>query len=119
MSRDANGNYTLPTGNPVVSGDTINSSWANDTMVDIGTTLTKSLDRFGRGGMAAPLRLTDGTVTVPSLSFTNSTNTGFYRAGTGDVRLSVRGVDAFKVLEGAKLLLEEGVYTFSGDGLFQ
>ena len=119
MSRDANGNYTLPTGNPVITGNTIDSSWANDTMVDIGTELTNSLDRFGKGGMAAPLRLTDGSVTVPAMSFANSTNSGFYRAGLGDIRLSIRGVDAVKVLEGAELLVEEGVYTFSGDGLFQ
>ena len=119
MSRDANGNYTLPTGNPVITGNTIESSWANDTMSDLASEITNSLDRFGKGGMAAPLRNIDGSMTIPSMSFTNETNTGFYRAATGDIRLSIRNKDAMKVLEDAKLEVLQGVYTFNGNGLFQ
>jgi hypothetical protein len=119
MSRDANGNYTLPTGNPVITGNTIDSSWANDTMSDLGNEITNSLDRFGKGGMAAPLRLINGSMTIPSMSFTSETNSGFYRAATGDIRLSIRNKDAMKVLEDAKLEVLQGVYTFNGAGLFQ
>jgi len=119
MSRDANGNYTLPTGNPVITGNTIDSSWANDTMSDLGNEITNSLDRFGKGGMAAPLRLINGSKTIPSMSFTNETNSGFYRDGVGDIRLSIRNKDALKILEDAKIEVLQGVYTFNGEGLFQ
>lgn len=48
MSRDSNGTYTLPAGNPVTSGAVITSSWANNTLSDIGTEITNSLDKSGR-----------------------------------------------------------------------
>lgn len=48
MSRDSNGTYSLPAGNPVTSGASITSSWANNTLSDIGTELTNSLDKSGR-----------------------------------------------------------------------
>jgi hypothetical protein len=48
-SRNSGGTYSLPTGNPVVTGTTITSTWANGTLTDIGTELTNSLDRQGRG----------------------------------------------------------------------
>lgn len=93
MSRNSSGTYTLPTGNPVVSGTVITSTWANDTMGDIASALTDSLSRSGKGGMSAAFRSVDGTVSVPGISFNNETTTGFYRAAAGDVRLSVLGAD--------------------------
>ena len=39
MSRNGSGTYTLPVGNPVVSGTTITSAWANSTLTDIATAL--------------------------------------------------------------------------------
>jgi hypothetical protein len=50
MSRDSNGNYSLPVGNPVVTLTVISSSWANTTMSDLATAMTASLDRSGNGG---------------------------------------------------------------------
>ena len=96
MSRDASGNYTLPVGNPVVTDTVIESNWANDTMSDVKTEITNSLDRQGKGGMLAPLKGTDGTKAAPAFSFTNAFSTGFYRAGTNDVRLSLNAVDYLK-----------------------
>jgi len=32
MPRNASGTYTLPSGNPVVAGTTIEASWANTTL---------------------------------------------------------------------------------------
>jgi hypothetical protein len=40
MSRDGTGTYTLPAGNPVVTGTTISSNWANSTLNDIATALS-------------------------------------------------------------------------------
>lgn len=48
MSRNGSGTYTLPAGNPVVSGTPISSSWANTTLSDIGSELTNSIDKSGR-----------------------------------------------------------------------
>lgn len=47
MPRDISGNYTLPAGNPVVTGTTIASTWANTTLSDIATALTQSLSIDG------------------------------------------------------------------------
>jgi hypothetical protein len=91
MPRNGSGTYTLPAGNPVVSGDIIESSWANSTLSDLADSMTNSLARNGEGGMTAPLRLTDGVVTVPSLAFSNETGSGLYRAAAGDLGLAVLG----------------------------
>ena len=93
MPRDANGNYTLPAGNPVISGTTITTTWANTTLPDIGNELTDSLSRSGDGGMLAPLRLPDGSAGVPTLSWTNEITSGWYRFGAGDFRYSLATVD--------------------------
>lgn len=47
-SRDGSGTYSLPAGNPVVTGTTIDSTWANTTLSDIGTALTNSLAKDGQ-----------------------------------------------------------------------
>lgn len=60
MPRDNSGNYALPPGNPVVSGEVIESVWANTTTDDIALALSNSLSRDGDGGMRAPLIL-DGS----------------------------------------------------------
>jgi hypothetical protein len=83
MSRDASGNYTLPTGNPVVTATVISSSWANNTLNDIKDALTDSLSRSGQGGMTAPLAGLNGTALVPSYTFSSEPGLGFYRAAAG------------------------------------
>lgn len=95
MSRNSSGVYTLPTGNPVVSGTVIQSSWANDTMSDVAAALTDSLSRSGEGGMTAALRIVDGTVATPGLAFGNETGSGLYRTGVGAYSLGVLGNPVF------------------------
>lgn len=48
MARDGSGNYNLPAGNPVSTGGTISSTWANNTMTDIGSALTQSVSKDGQ-----------------------------------------------------------------------
>jgi hypothetical protein len=48
MSRNGAGTYTLAAGNPVVTGTTISSTWANNTLSDIATALTQSLAKDGQ-----------------------------------------------------------------------
>lgn len=86
MPRNTGGTYTRPASNPVSTGTTITSNWANETTSDIATELTNSLDRGGRGGMAAPLQLADGTAAAPGLTFVTDADLGFYRAGANDMR---------------------------------
>jgi hypothetical protein len=55
MPRNGAGLYNLPTGNPVVTGTTITSTWANTTMSDIGAELTNSVPRDGQAPPTANL----------------------------------------------------------------
>jgi hypothetical protein len=48
MSRDGNGTFNLPTGNPVSPGTTIESSWANLTMGEVATALSNSIAADGQ-----------------------------------------------------------------------
>ena len=48
MSRNGSGVYNLPAGNPVVTGTSISSTWANTTLTDIATALTNSLASDGQ-----------------------------------------------------------------------
>jgi len=48
MSRNGSGTYSLPAGNPVVTGTTITSTWANTTLADISNALTGSLASDGQ-----------------------------------------------------------------------
>ncbi len=93
MPRDTAGNYTLPAGNPVASGEIISASWANSTMNDLGQSLSASLDRYGRGGMLAPFQFTDGTESAPGATWSNEPTTGLYRAAYGDLRFTLTGTD--------------------------
>ena len=96
MPRDASGNYTLPAGNPVITGTTIESTWANPTMTDIATALTNSLSRNGEGGMLAPFQFADGTEGSPSITFTTEPTTGIHHPGSGDLRISVQTLDVVR-----------------------
>src|SRR5574341_110328 len=92
MARNPSGNYSLPSGNPVVGGTTILAAWANTTMADLGAEVTDSLSRSGKGAMLAPLGIVDGAAVTPGLAFASELTTGLYRAGAGDLRVTVLGV---------------------------
>jgi hypothetical protein len=98
MARNASGAYTLPSGNPVVTGTNVTSTWGNTTMTDVATEMTDSLSRTGKGGMLAPLKTINGTAGAPVYTFTNFPTSGWYIAGVGDVRMSITGTDRLKVL---------------------
>ena len=63
MSRNGSGTYTLPSGNPVVTGTTISSTWANNTLTDIATALSGSIAADGQTPITGALIGTSGTVT--------------------------------------------------------
>lgn len=111
MSRDASGNYTLPIGNPVISGTIIDSTWANDTMSDLGNEMTDSLSRSGQGGMLAELGIVNGTGGSPGLQFIGETNTGLYRFMNNDIRMSVGGNDIQVWTATSFISLVKGIFT--------
>lgn len=97
MSRNASGVYTLPGAvNPVVTNTQITVTWANTTLQDLATAMTDSLDRQGRGSMLAALKLVDGTVGAPGLSFGSETSSGLYRAAANVVVMSVAGAELMR-----------------------
>jgi hypothetical protein len=91
-ARNSSGTYSLPSGNPVVSGTVVSSTWANNTLNDIKTEVTDSLSRSGKGAMLAALELVNGTVGTPALSFDSDTDTGLYRIGANNLGVAVGGV---------------------------
>jgi hypothetical protein len=63
MSRNGSGTYVLPTGNPVVTGTTITSNWANTTFSDVATALTGSVASDGQTPMTGPLAMGNNKIT--------------------------------------------------------
>lgn len=57
------GIYTLPVGNPVTTGTTITSNWANTTLTDIATTLTTSVATDGQTPMTGNLPMGSNKIT--------------------------------------------------------
>lgn len=91
MPRNGSGSYSLPQ-SPFVAGTTISSASVNSDLSDIATALTGSLPRDGQAGMSGQLKVPDGSVLAPALSFNNESNTGFVRSATNTVGLVVGGV---------------------------
>lgn len=118
MARNSSGTYSLPAGNPVVAGTTIEATWANDTMSDIAEALTNSLARDGKGGMLAPLRFADGSAASPSAAFSNETGSGLYRVSAGVIAWSILGTQRLRLnATGATVtgtLTTSGAATFGG-----
>ena len=63
MSRNGSGTYTLPAGNPVVTGTTISSTWANNTLSDIASALTGSVAADGQTPITANIPMNSKKLT--------------------------------------------------------
>jgi hypothetical protein len=71
MSRNGSGVFTLVSGNPVVTGTTIASTWANNTLSDIASALTDSVAADGQTAMTGNLNLNSNKIVnlaTPTLS---------------------------------------------------
>lgn len=62
MSRNGNGTYNLPAGNPVSSGSVISSAWANSTLSDIAVALTGSIAADGQTPVTGNLNMAGNKV---------------------------------------------------------
>lgn len=93
MAYNGSGTFNLVAGNPVTSGTTISSSWANNTFTDIATNgLSKCLTRDGQAAMTGILLVTDGTVSAPGVAFNAESATGLYRPTSSTLGITVQGV---------------------------
>lgn len=104
MPRDSGGTYTLPAGNPVVSGTTITSDWGNNTMSDVAAVLTDSLSRTGNGGMQAALKNINGTEANPSIVFNNDLQSGMFLNAVDDIMFSLGGSKVLRLNAGTAYL---------------
>jgi hypothetical protein len=90
MSRNGSGTYTLPAGNPVVTGTTISSTWANTTLTNIASALTDSLAADGQTTATGNLQmgnnritgLANGIAATDAASLTQVTNAVAITGGT-------------------------------------
>ena len=95
MSRNGSGVYSLPAGNPVVTGTTIASTWANTTMTDLAAALTDSVAADGQTPMTGNLDLNThkivnfgaGTAAGDAIEFAQFKTPTF----TGNVTMSSTG----------------------------
>jgi len=93
--RNGSGTYTVP--NTFTAGQTITASGFNQNFSDIGTEISNSVAADGQTTMTAPLKLSNGTATSPSLTFGSDTNTGIYRSGADQIDITSGGVDTVSV----------------------
>jgi hypothetical protein len=113
MSRNGSGTYTLPAGNPVVTGTTISSTWANNTLADIAATLTDSVAADGQTAMTGDLQMGSNRITsladgiastdAATVSQVNAVVTGYQTtitavgilkgAGAGSISAATAGTD--------------------------
>ena len=63
MSRNGSGTFNLTAGNPVVSGTTISSTWANTTLSDIANGLTQSVSADGQTPITGALQMGSNKIT--------------------------------------------------------
>jgi hypothetical protein len=91
MARNSSGTMTAPGSYPPVADTVISLDDYKALVADLINELTDSLSRSDKGGMLAALKLVDGTQALPALSFGGEASSGLYRAGAGDVRLSILG----------------------------
>lgn len=99
MSRNGTGTYNLPAGNPVVTGTTISSTWANNTLADIATALTGSLASDGQTPATGSLdmnsnkiiNLAAGTTTGDAVNYTQFLAAFVNPTITGDLIVTGNG----------------------------
>jgi hypothetical protein len=121
MSRNGSGTYTLPAGNPVVTGTVISTTWANNTMNDLAAAITDSVAADGQTPMTGPLNLNsnkvtnlaNATLTTDAVNYGQFSTPTFSGAVVCSSTLTVTGATA---LNGGLTVTGNG--SFTGDGSF-
>ena len=127
MSRNGSGTYTLPAGNPVVTGTVISTTWANNTMNDLAAAITDSVAADGQTPMTGPLNLNsnkvtnlaNGTLTTDAVNYGQFSTPTFSGAVVCSSTLTVTGATALNstlTVGGNTTVTGNG--SFTGDGTF-
>ena len=100
MARNGSGTYSLPAGNPVTTGTTISSTWANNTLNDIGSAMTASLAYDGQTVPVANLPMGSyiHTGVGNATARTNYAAAGQVQDGTFQYLTSVTGTNTVTAL---------------------
>ena len=100
MARNGSGIYTLPAGNPVTTGTTISSTWANNTLNDLGNAMTASLAYDGQTVPVANLPMGGyvHTNVGNATARTSYPSAGQVQDGTFTYLTSVTGTDTITAL---------------------
>ena len=114
MSRNGSGVYSLPPLNPVVTGTTISSTWANNTMNDIAAALTDSVAADGQTPMTGNLdlnthkivNLVAGSVAGDAVEYTQATT-----------NVAITGGSIAGVTGSFTTLAASGAVSFTGTGV--
>lgn len=104
MSRNGSGTYTLPAGNPVVSGTTISSTWSNTTLNNIAAALTDSLAADGQTTATGNLKMGANRITglADGIADTDAATYGqLTSAVSGLGTMSTQDADAVSITGGA------------------
>ena len=93
MSRNGSGTYVLPAGNPIVTGTTISSSWANTTLDDIKVALTQSIAVDGQTPITANIPFNNHKITglMAGTALTDAATLSNVIAGAGTYIATVSG----------------------------
>ena len=99
MSRNGSGTYSLPAGNPVVTGTTISSAWANTTLTDIAASLTGSVAADGQTPITGNIAMGNNKLTGLGVGTTSGDSVEFSQLGallvsptiTGDLTVTGNG----------------------------
>ena len=100
MSRNGSGVYSLPAGNPVTTGTTISSTWANNTLSDMASALTASIAYDGQTVPVANLPMGGNVHTNVgnATSRTNYPSAGQVQDGTLTYLTGVSGTDTITAI---------------------
>jgi hypothetical protein len=91
MSRNGSGTYSLPAGNPVVTGTIISSTWANNTLSDIGTALTQSIAVDGQSPITANIPFNNHKATGLAAGTASGDAIMYGQSGTSLAGLTLTG----------------------------
>lgn len=123
MPRNGAGQYTLPSGNPVVSGQLISSSVQNNTMNDVAAALSASIANDGQTSIIANIPLNgfkitgagDGTASGDYTTVRQLTNSGPDLIGVAWTVSSMAALRLLKITGSGKALVT-GYYQASDGG---
>jgi hypothetical protein len=127
MSRNGNGTYNLPAGNPVTSGSVISSAWSNSTLSDIAAALTGSVASDGQTPVTGNLNMSGnkisnlgaGTLSTDAANLTQVTSAVAITGGTINntpIGQTTAALGSFTNLSASGSLAVAGSATFTSTG---